>query len=243
MTCTTLMGRHHRPRVANTSVGSARRSASGSQQLRGPPLPHFIKVPWAIHQAVALRMRSGEGIMDINLNGTFHFKHVYATNLEDWGVLAFPQSQNATEVGRRYRVGEPVLLAIPQKPKEVAGPVPVEVRGRVFAVCTLVVLAGSATCQIANPEMVRRHPDVVKQWDTALPIRRLWRLSHPRPYIEFGQELVETARIRRGQLIRLADPLPAAEVRHWLGSVQCEELRLSYSTKVKALLDRFGRGP
>lgn len=181
--------------------------------------------------------------MDINLNGTIHFKHVYATNMEDWGVLAFPRPQDAAEAGRRYRLGDPVLLAIPLRPEEVAGPVPAEVCGRVFAVCTLAVIANAATREIANPEMVRQYPDVVERWDTALPILKLWRLPNPRPYSEFGQELVETARIRRGQLIQLVAPAPTAEVRYWLESVRCEEAKLIHSIRVKALLTRISKGP
>ncbi|GEN08116.1 hypothetical protein SAMN05443572_106462 [Myxococcus fulvus] len=177
--------------------------------------------------------------MDINLKGRIHFKHVYATNMEDWGVLAFPLSQNATDAGRHYQRGAPVLLAIPLKPKVVAGPVSAEVCGRIFAVCTLAVIAGAATREIANPEMVRQYPHVVDQWSTALPIVKLWRLPEPRPYSEFGQELVETARIRRGQLIQLGEP--AAEVRDWLASLRCEEAGLTHSSRVKAFLSRMGR--
>ncbi|WP_147446731.1 hypothetical protein [Corallococcus sp. CA047B] len=179
----------------------------------------------------------------MNLNGTIHFKHVYATNMEDWGVLALPRSQDAAAAGRRYHLGDPVLLAIPLKPKEVAGPVPAEVCGRVFAVCTLAVIASTATREIANPEMVRQYPGVVERWDTALPILKLWRLPNPRPYSEFGQELVETARTRRGQLIQLVAPAPAAEVRHWLGSVRCDEAKLIHSSRVKAFLTRFSKVP
>lgn len=181
--------------------------------------------------------------MDINLNGTIYFKHVYATNMEDWGVLALPRSQDAAKAGRRYHRGDPVLLAIPRKPEEVAGPVPAEVRGRVFAVCTLAVIANAATSEIANPEMVRQYPDVVARWDTALPILKLWRLPTPRPYSEFGQELVEMARTRRGQLIQLVAPAPVAEVRHWLGSVRREEAKLIHSSRVKAFLTRLSKGP
>ncbi|MDY7233352.1 hypothetical protein, partial [Hyalangium rubrum] len=147
----------------------------------------------------------------MNLTGTIYFKHVYATNMEAWGVLALPRSQDAAKAGRRYHLGDPVLLAIPHKPKEVAGPVPAEVRGRVFAVCTLAVIADAATREIANPEMVRQYPYVVERWNTALPILKLWRLPNPRPYSEFGQELVETARTRRGQLIQLVAPAPTEE--------------------------------
>lgn len=181
--------------------------------------------------------------MDINLNGTIHFKHVYATNMEDWGVLAFPRSQDAAEAGRRYHLGEPVLLAIPLQPEEVAGRIPADVCGRVFAVCTLAVIANAATHQIANPEMVRQYPDVVRRWDTALPILKLWRLLNPRPYHEFGQELVKTVRTRRGQLIQLAAPAPTEEVQRWLGSVRCEEAKLIHSSRVKAFITRFSKVP
>ncbi|RKH09100.1 hypothetical protein D7X74_30210 [Corallococcus sp. CA047B] len=84
---------------------------------------------------------------------------------------------------------------------------------------------------------------MVERWDTALPILKLWRLPNPRPYSEFGQELVETARTRRGQLIQLVAPAPAAEVRHWLGSVRCDEAKLIHSSRVKAFLTRFSKVP
>lgn len=181
--------------------------------------------------------------MDVKLNGTIYFKHVYATNMEDWGVLAFPRSQDATNAGRRYHHGDPVLLAIPFEPEEVAGAVPAEVCGRVFAICTLAVIQGAATREIANPELVRQYPNVVERWDTALPILKLWRLTNPRPYREFGQELSETVQKQRGQLIQLVEPDPAAEVRQWLRSVPCDEAKLTHSSRVKALLARFNEAP
>jgi hypothetical protein len=56
--------------------------------------------------------------------------------------------------------------------------------------------------------MVRRYPDVVNRWDTALPILRAWKFDEPRDYTTFGghRELVELARNQRGQLIQVKEP-------------------------------------
>lgn len=133
-----------------------------------------------------------QGSLEAFQGRTLHFKHVYGTAVDAWGVVGFPKSQPAGTAGRKYRLGDPVLLAIPRETDPVVGEVPEAVRGKIFAVCTLVVIAGTARRENANTEMVRRYPDVVNRWDTALPILRAWKFDEPRDYTTFGghRELV-----------------------------------------------------
>jgi hypothetical protein len=167
-----------------------------------------------------------------------HFKHVYGTAVDAWGVVGFPSTQPARSAGRKYVLGEPVLLAIPMAPEPVHGEaLPEEMHGKIFAVCTLASIADTATAEIANQDRVRRFPEVVARWATALPIVRYWVFDQPRDYSTFGnRELRALASNHRGKLIEVPSAIDP-EVRTWLNAAPRTEREIDHPARVRQLLD------
>ncbi len=174
---------------------------------------------------------------------TIHFKHVYGTGVDSWGVVAFPSTQPADSACRRYSLGDPVLLAIPQNPERVphATGVPEELHGKIFAVCTLVKISNSATREIANPERIRTHPEVADRWPTALPVLEYWSFDEPYVYASFGsRELAELASKRRGHLFQIPVSIEA-DVRRWLERAPRTAKPITHSDRVRSYLERLTR--
>lgn len=167
-----------------------------------------------------------------------HFKHVFGTAVDSWGVVGFPRTQPAKAAGRTYRFGAPVLLAIPRAPEAVHGELlPEEMHGKIFAVCTLAIIADTATADIANQERVRRFPDVVARWNTALPVIEYWVFDEPRDYSTFGKrELPALASKRRGHLIEVPVAIED-EVRTWLRTALRSPKTIEHPERVRKLLD------
>jgi hypothetical protein len=171
-----------------------------------------------------------------------HFKHVYGMLVHVWGVLGLPRTQTTASAGKKYTFGDPVLLAIPVNPEKVADEeVPHEVRGRVFGVCTLAVVSGAKTLDIANPAMVRRYHDVAARWPNALPVV-VWHFAEPVAYARFGGGcIVPLAQTQRGKLIQLDDPGVQTELRAWMTQQPRTELEINHSERLKQLLARFSQ--
>jgi hypothetical protein len=173
-----------------------------------------------------------------------YFKHVYGRGVHEWGVVGFPTTQPASRAAKRYEPGGAVLLAIPLDPDVIDGEVaPGELRGKVFGVCTLASIARTETRVIANPEMVRLHPEDVKRWPTALPVLKLWHFEEPHAYAHIGEgALADLARRRRGHLIAVRDPDLVAELREWLRRAPRKEETITHSDKVRDYLKRWTQG-
>lgn len=165
-----------------------------------------------------------------------YFKHLYGRRADEWGVVAFP---NVNRACRDYRHDQLVLLAITQNPLPIYGEeVPAELRGCVFAYCTMLRLI-AATHEIASPVMVEQYPQVVEQWDRAMPIHRMWRLVTPWPYSQLPV-LSANARDRhqRGQLIRIPD-VELALANQVLGTEAVESENVYHSPRVRDFLQRL----
>lgn len=163
-----------------------------------------------------------------------HFKHVYGTSVNEWGVLAFPKQTSLRHYGR----GDLVLLAIPKNPKLVDYVRAPGTEGTIFGVCTLLNIS-RPTRAIANPDMVMRHPEIADQWDIALPVLKAWRLTSPRSYQTIADgSIVRLAQQQRGRLITLPDAI-SDEATTWLRQVAAEPLPIALSSPARALLEAY----
>lgn len=138
------------------------------------------------------------------------FKHIYGPEVAQWGTVGFPKTQPAATALGSYSRGDHVLLAVPENEGEEAQ------RGRVFAKCTFLNVAGPAE-KLANPHMMRRMPEVVTRWHTALPVKRYWMLENPIRYRDVSG-LAPMAERARGRMIPIDDPEMAERFHraHWV---------------------------
>lgn len=128
------------------------------------------------------------------------FKHVYAGNPHEWGVLAFPNSQSPSKALTNYTVGDLVFLAITKDPAHHLKPYR-KLAGQVFAVCTLWIM-DRAVSSLANPKLVSRYPEFSDRWHSATSINEYWSFDHPISYGDIpDQPFLDNLRLQRGQLI------------------------------------------
>lgn len=160
-----------------------------------------------------------------------YFKHLYGTQVPEWGVVGFhrPSALNG------YRRGDRVLLAVTRSPGVTIQHEP-EVHGKIFGVCTLFSIPGQVG-ELANPEMVRAHPDVAEEWPFVVPVDRFWRFAEPRDYRDFP-ELNRRAGAPHGAMIPVEEP----EVERWLAAAERREVHGVYRSdrarRVGSLLPR-----
>ena len=109
-----------------------------------------------------------------------HFKHIFGTQVPDWGIVGFTSAQPAATALKQYAPGEIILLAIPQLPEPDFG-APDDLHGKIIGCCTLLRWDNPAR-HIANPERAKERPEVIARWSTAAPIEKFWRLADPLPY-------------------------------------------------------------
>jgi hypothetical protein len=77
-----------------------------------------------------------------------YFKHCYYPIPEQWGVLGLPKNQKAGTALRNYLPNTPVLLAQAQSAMG-------DLRGKIFAVCTLKSdIEDGLTNKYGNPEVI-----------------------------------------------------------------------------------------
>lgn len=168
-----------------------------------------------------------------------YFKHLYGANPEEWGVVGFPKNQPSSTAIQIYESGGRgiVLLAVTKHPDTDNRTLAFGQEGKIFSGCTFLSLEG-ITRQLANPEMVNHFPWVSERWPQAVVIDKLWRLEESKSYDDFvNGELMELARIRRGQLIPLADhPRIQSEVRQWWSSTPRREVDVYRSKRTRELL-------
>ena len=106
-----------------------------------------------------------------------YFKHVYGSDVNEWGCVGFPTYNSASNAAAKIQEDDVVILAITENPKYISKLRP-QLKGRIFAVCQL-LRQHIPTAEIANPDLMKRYPEVVKKWKEALPVARLWDLDEP----------------------------------------------------------------
>lgn len=147
------------------------------------------------------------------------FKHVYWPEPGWWGVIGVPIGQDPSTVLARYKREDRVLLALTRDAES-------DLRGKIFAVCTLYYLT-KPTSQIINPEVP---PERYKQWPKAIAIRKLWKVE-PIDYESFaGGKLASEAKRQRGKFFVAKDG--QEEFAAWLGSTEPQTDVLQHSPAV-----------
>lgn len=80
---------------------------------------------------------------------------------------------------RNYQRGGLVLLAMTKAPDYDPELVKKDLRGKIFAACTLSDDPLQPTSELANPCKVQKYPDVAQRWPEALAILEFWRFPSP----------------------------------------------------------------
>ena len=152
-----------------------------------------------------------------------YFKHVYGSDVNEWGCVGFPTNGSASDAAGKLRKDDVVLLAITNNPKYVSKLRP-GLKGRIFAVCQL-LRQHIPTAEIANPQLMIRHPVAAKIWKESLPLARLWDLDEPKNYQDFGMgEIASIASARRGHMIDIEEsPTLQDEIRSWYDTIKGAE--------------------
>ena len=152
-----------------------------------------------------------------------YFKHVYGSDVNEWGCVGFPSYKSASAAGGIIDKDDVVLLAITNNPKLISKLKP-NLKGRIYAICQLRP-QHVLTANIANPELIKRHPEIARNWKEALTVARIWHLDEPKIYSDFGMgEITRRAASRRGHLIDIEDsPVLRDEVRCWYNSATGQE--------------------
>ena len=141
------------------------------------------------------------------------FKHCYWPDVEEWRCIGLPRNQSATTVLARYQHGDHVLLALARARAH-------ELRGKIFAVCTLRREPGPIA-EFISPKI---DPDVAVRWPVAIPIAKLWEV-HPLDYGEVADgALAHQAMYNRGKLFRVG--VGDTELEDWLRTVPRRSISL-----------------